>query len=93
MFGLSDKIVNQIKIITNKYHDNFVIFGSRARNDYKANSDIDIAVMNRVENNVKYKIMDDFDKLNIAYKIDLVFTQDVENKKFLDNIKKDGIQI
>ena len=48
-FGLSEKIYDEIKNIVNKYNKyQFKIFGSRARGDYKANSDIDIAVFGHV---------------------------------------------
>lgn len=93
MFGLSNEIIGKINNITNKYSKTFVLFGSRARGDYKKNSDIDIAIIEETEQNEKYKIMNEFDELDIAYKIDLIFIQDIQNENFIKEIKKDGIKI
>ena len=90
MGGLSEEIVEKIKKITQKYNATFLLFGSRARKDFKNNSDIDIAVKNNVTQEEKYKIMNDFDLIDIVYKIDLVFMQDISNEKFLNAIKKEG---
>lgn len=93
MYGLSNKIVEEIVNIKKKYKVEVLIFGSRARGDYKANSDIDIAVKTNVDKETKYKIIDDFDKLDIIYKIDLVFIQNVNNKDFIKSILREGKEI
>lgn len=92
-YGLSEETYNKIKEIVKKYSNyQFYIFGSRARGDYKVNSDIDIAIMNFVDDKEKFKIKNEFDLLNIPYTIDLIFTQDVTKKEFLDSIKREGIK-
>lgn len=92
-YGLSDEIYNKIKEIVKKYSNyQFNIFGSRARGDYKANSDIDIAIMDFVNDVEKFKIKNEFDLLDIPYTIDLIFTQDITKKEFLDSIKKESIK-
>lgn len=91
-FGLSDEIYNKIKNIAKKYKDcKFKIFGSRARGDYKSNSDIDIVVMDCKDSEIKFKIKDEIDLLDIPYMIDLVFIEEVTKKKLLDSIKRDGV--
>ena len=67
--GLSKKIIDCIKKIANdnkKYE--FYIFGSRAKGTYKKTSDIDIAIFQDVNDEDKFKIMNEFDMLNIIYK-------------------------
>ena len=93
MYGLSDKLINEIKNIKNKINKKIFIFGSRARGNYKENSDIDIAIMDGVSEKEKYDIMDEFDKINSELKIDLIFIQNIENKKFLDTIKSEGKEL
>jgi len=46
MFGLKEEIIEEIKGILKRHREitGALIFGSRARGDYKYNSDIDIAV-------------------------------------------------
>lgn len=92
-YGLSEETYNKIKQIVEKYSNyQFNIFGSRARGDYKVNSDIDIAVMDFVDEIEKFKIKNEFDLLEIPYTIDLIFTQDITKKEFLHSINKEGIK-
>ena len=93
MYGLSEKLLEQIINIRNKFNKKIVIFGSRARGEYKENSDIDLAVIDKVTQNEKYELMDEFDKIETELKIDLIFIQNVKNKDFLESIKREGKQI
>ncbi len=92
-YGLEKNIIDFFKSIVNKYGIEMCIFGSRARGDYKVNSDIDIAIMSNVSKEVEYKIMNEIDLLDIQYKIDLVFVQKINNENFLESIKKEGKRI
>ena len=93
-YGLSEKVINQIENIVKKYDKyNFKLFSSRARGDYKKTSDIDIAIFKDVDRKDEYRIIDEFDKLDIIYKIDLVFITDKIEKEFLNSIKKDGVDL
>lgn len=94
MYGLSEKIMEKFRKIKEMYSLEICLFGSRARGDYKYNSDIDIAIINpKISSDKKYKIMDEFDKIDSEYKIDLVFIQDIKNEEFLNSIKKEGKKI
>ena len=90
MYGLSNKLLNELKKIELKINKKIIIFGSRARGDYKENSDVDIAIIDNVSQDEKYEIMNEFDKINSELKIDVIFIQNIENKKFLYSIKKEG---
>ena len=92
MFGLSQEIYEKIINIVRKYQYQFILFGSRARGDYKLNSDIDIAI-EHVQEKDKYKIKDDFDLLDIPYTFDLIFIQENTNKDLLESIKKEGVKL
>lgn len=93
-FGLTEEIYNKIKEIVNKNKKyNFKIFGSRAKNTYKNTSDIDIAIFRDVSIDDEYKIRNEFDLLDIIYKIDLVFINKNTKKEFLEEIIKEGIDI
>ena len=73
-YGLKEEVYNKILSIAkeNKQYK-FILFGSRARGNYKKESDIDIAVIGNVNSEDKMKILNDFDILNIPYMIDIVF--------------------
>lgn len=93
MFGLSDRIYNEILDIVKKYNYKFIIFGSRARGDYKQNSDIDIAILGKVDLKEEYKIRNEFDLLNIPYTIDIIFVDNGIRKELQESIEKEGVEL
>ncbi len=93
-YGLSNEVYNKIKEIVKKYNNyEFKIFGSRARGDYKINSDIDIAITNCLEEKEKFNIRNEFDLLDIPYTIDLIFIEDITKEELLNSIERDGEKI
>lgn len=91
-YGLSEEIYIQIKKITNKYSKyQFKIFGSRARGDYKKNSDIDIAIFGDIKDEEEYKILNEFDLLDIPYTFDIVFVKKINKEEFINSILKEGV--
>lgn len=93
-FGLKDEIYKKIVKIAednNKYK--FKIFGSRARGDYKENSDIDIAVFENLNKEDEYKIRNEIDLLDIIYKIDLVFIDKKTKAELVKEIRKEGVDL
>jgi predicted nucleotidyltransferase len=90
-YGLTNETYNKIKEIVTKYNNyEFKVFGSRARGDYKTNSDIDIAITNCTEDKEKFNIKNEFDLLDIPYTIDLIFIEDITKKELLDSVEKEG---
>lgn len=93
-FGLSENIYQKIREIAIKNNNyEFKIFGSRAKNTYKDTSDIDIAIFENVPKEDEYAIRNEFDLLDIIYKIDLVFIHKNTKKEFLEEIKREGVAI
>lgn len=92
MFGLSKETYQKIMNIIKKYQYEFILFGSRARGDYKANSDIDIAIKEVKEEDI-YKIQNEFDLLDTPYTFDLVFIRENTNKDLLISIRKEGMKL
>lgn len=93
-FGLKDEIYKKIVKIAednNKYK--FKIFGSRARGDYKENSDIDIAIFENLNKEDEYKIRNEIDLLDIIYKIDLVFIDKKTKSELVKEIRKEGVDL
>ena len=86
-YGLESEVIEQILNIIKKYDEySFKIFGSRG--DYKKTSDIDIAIFKNVDEEKEYEIRNEFDKLNIIYKIDLVFVTKKTKKELLNSRTK-----
>ena len=88
--GIQEQIINIVK--TNKKYQ-FKLFGSRARGDHKKTSDIDIAIFENLEKEEEYRIRNEFDKLNIIYKIDLIFVNEKTKKELLNSILRDGVDL
>ena len=92
-YGLSKEVYEKIKkvIEANKKYK-IVLFGSRARGDFKETSDIDLAVISDISRDEQYKIMNEIDLLDIVYKIDIVFVDANTKKELVKSIKRDGVE-
>lgn len=91
-YGLSNEVYEKIKKIINNKKYKIVLFGSRARGDYQETSDIDLAVVDAVSREEQYKIMDEIDLLDIAYKVDIVFVDSNTKAELVESIKRDGVE-
>ena len=92
-YGLSKEVYEKIKkVIENNNKYKIVLFGSRARGDYKETSDIDLAVLSDISREDQYKIMNEIDLLDIIYKIDIVFVDSNTKLELVESIKRDGVE-
>lgn len=92
-YGLSEETYKKIKEIIEKNPKcKIVLFGSRARGDYKKTSDIDLAVLNEITRDEQYKIMNEIDLLDIVYKVDIVFVDQNTKKELVESIKREGVE-
>ncbi|MEA1962395.1 MAG: nucleotidyltransferase domain-containing protein [Bacillota bacterium] len=92
-YGLSDNILQALINELNK-HDciqNAILFGSRARGDYRHNSDIDLAI--DCEGQLPVGLYSDLDDAAGIYKIDVIDLRHLSNETLLFNINRDGIII
>ena len=93
-FGLSDEIYIKIKNIANKYNKyNFLIFGSRARGDFKYNSDIDIEIRGEITKIDEFNILNEFDLLELPYTINVVFFNKIEKQELINSIQTEGVDL
>ena len=92
-YGLTDRSYQKIKEVVDKYSNyEFIVFGSRARGDYKNGSDLDLAVKGEIDKEQYHKILNSFDLLDIPYMVDIVFINKVKKQELLDAIERDGIK-
>ncbi len=92
-FGLEEHIVQKIisAISKHKAVKRAVIFGSRARGDYRYDSDIDIAIY--TDGRACPGLIDDIDRAAGIYKVDVVDVNSLDNDDFKKSIERDGIEI
>lgn len=69
---LEDRHLNIIIVILKKYPYKFYAFGSRARNDAKKNSDLDLGFFDNIPFDVFVKIKNDFEESDFPFLVDLV---------------------
>ncbi|SCX76642.1 HI0074 family nucleotidyltransferase substrate-binding subunit [Alkaliphilus peptidifermentans] len=92
-YGLSKKTFYHIINILKKYSvcvEKAILFGSRARGDYKKSSDIDIAIKFRKDDLRLYQIKDELLQQNIVYTLDIIDYDKVSNNKLKSDIIKEG---
>lgn len=93
-FGLSDTDIESMqKVFDNEPNvETVVIFGSRAKGNYKRGSDIDFAVKGSdytYDDNLE--LMGKLDDLNLPYMIDLIDYDSIEDKNLMEHIDRAGI--
>lgn len=93
MFGLKEQIIDGIKhvLMKNPAITRAVIFGSRARGDYKYNSDIDLAVY--CEGKLPAGLWLDLDEAAGIYKIDVIDMNSAVDEKLRQRIEEQGVEI
>jgi len=83
------KLEKIVKFLKEKGIKNIYLFGSRARGDYKINSDIDIAILGKFNYREKRKLKEKIDEIAGIYSVDLIFLDDTESS-FKEKILKEG---
>ena len=96
-FGLEEKDIENIVGVFKQFTEieKAVIFGSRARGDFRDNSDIDIALYGeKITNDIHTQIFYKLEELYLIYKIDLInFYKLGQNNSIKNNIINEGVEI
>ena len=91
---LDNRLVQDIQKIGQKYHiKRILLFGSRARGDYKLTSDIDLAIFPLPEFNSKGRVSNEIDDLATLLKLDTVFVDQHIDPKLMENIAREGVTL
>lgn len=94
-YGLSEKTVQKIHSVLIQYPqvEEAVLYGSRARGDFKNGSDIDLTLHgdDTLTHTVLSKIATDIDDLLLPYTIDLSIFTKISNRDLLTEIKRVGM--
>ena len=91
--GISEDILVKLEDVFFRYAQvqRVVVFGSRARGDYKYNSDIDIAIF--ADEDLGASLYADIDEAVGIYKVDIVDMAKVKNDKLIKKISSEGVEI
>jgi len=94
MFGLELETINQIKEVFKQFPqiEKVIIYGSRALENYRNGSDIDITLIgdNLTLKNTVYPLIDALDELYLPYMFDVSIFKNIDNKELVEHIEKAG---
>lgn len=94
-FGLTKEEIEQIKKVFSTYPqiEKVLIYGSRAKGNYKPSSDIDLTLIGKnIDLSLLTEIELDLDDLLLPYKIDISIYDKITNPDFIDHINRVGIE-
>lgn len=93
-FGLQEIAIQEILTILEQYEqvEKAILFGSRAKGNYKNGSDIDLALDGGITltRKVLSRIFHAVDDLNLPYSIELSIMADITNPELIEEIHQTG---
>ena len=92
-FGLSDTVIKELQDVFRRYAniEKVLIFGSRSKGNYRAGSDIDLAVIGKdIDYNQLLNILCEIDDLELLYSVDLWDYQKKKGTPIGDHIDRVG---
>jgi predicted nucleotidyltransferase len=95
--GIAPKIIAQLQEVFARFAaiDRVILYGSRAKGNYKAGSDIDISIKTKgeAENSLLYAVIDAIDELDLVYYFDISLFDKLENPELIEHIQRVGVQL
>lgn len=94
-FGLKNETLQAIQDVFRCYHqiESAVLYGSRAKGNFRPNSDIDLTLKGvDIDLSLLLKIENELDDLMLPYKIDLSVYYNIDNQDLIDHINRVGVE-
>ena len=94
-YGLKEQTIFMINEVFAKYPqiNNVVLYGSRAKGNFRPNSDIDLVLKGEnLDLKTLFKIETDLDNLLLPYKMDDSVFDKIENHDLIEHINRVGIE-
>lgn len=92
-FGLDQEDVDAIcgMLASNPKIERAIIYGSRAKGNYRPSSDIDLTLIGKELNlDLLFQLENDLDDLLLPWKIDLSILSEIENPELVEHIERVG---
>lgn len=92
-FGLPDKTIQAVQGVLVQYPqvEQAILFGSRAKGNYRTGSDIDLSLVgSNVSLSILFSIENELDNLLLPDKIDLSIKHTIDNPDLLSHITRVG---
>jgi predicted nucleotidyltransferase len=94
LYGLKPKTIQAVNSIFEKFPDieAAVIYGSRAKGNYRNGSDIDLTIKGEsLDLSLLFRIETELDDLLLPYNIDLSIFHKIDNQKLVEHIERIGL--
>ncbi len=94
--GLSESTLDKLYSVFKKHTaiETALVYGSRAKGNYKAGSDIDLTIKGDVIPFLELmKIEDEIDDLYLPYMVDISHYKNLKNTDLIDHIDRVGVSI
>ena len=94
LYGLKNTIIEQINSIFSKYSkiEKVVLYGSRAKGNYKNGSDIDLVLYgNNLSSFFVNKLINEIDDLLLPYTFDISIFENISNQDLIEHINRIGV--
>ncbi len=94
-YGLESQIIDQICLVLSTFPaiQKALLYGSRAKGNYKKGSDIDICLVGAFDMTFLYTVQEALEDLNLPYIVDLSSYHALENPELINHIDRVGIII
>ena len=91
-YGLKENIIKKIINVFEQYPDvsEVILYGSRAKDDYRHGSDIDFTIKGNLNRSTLNKIEMQLDDLLLPYTFDISLFNQIDNVDLIDHIKRVG---
>lgn len=91
-FGLETININRIREVFRKHPDvqEAIIYGSRAKGNWREDSDIDICLKGEIKLSVIYEIENQLDDLMLPFTFDISVFEKLDNNDLIDHIERVG---
>lgn len=93
MFGLPDETRLAMQRVFARYPEiqKVVIYGSRAKGNYRPGSDIDLTLLGEaIDNTILSKVLVDLDDLNTPYLMDVSIFKQLSSADLIEHIERVG---
>jgi len=96
-FGLQETTIEKIRATLARHPEvkKALLYGSRAKGNYKNGSDIDLTLVGGPEVTMKvlYRIMDEIDDLLLPYTFDLSIFSQISDPNVIEHIRRVGVTL
>ena len=94
-FGISDVHLKQITKVISSFPSvtRALIFGSRAKGNYKKYSDVDICLFGEIDAFCAEKVREALNELGLIYEFDVISYNETKSAELLEHIDRVGLEL